>query len=54
MEAVLALVEDRRITTPQPLHVLYHSKIEEAFRYIQGGQNAGRTVLEGMMMTVSG
>ena len=46
MEAVLALFEENRITTPRPLHIFSNSKIEEAFRYIQGGQNTGKTILE--------
>ena len=46
MEAILALVSDGQIRAPQPLHVYSNSRIEEAFRYLQGGKNTGKTIVE--------
>ena len=46
MEAILALVDDRQIRAPQPLHVYSNSQIEEAFRYLQSGKNTGKTIVE--------
>ena len=46
MEAVLALARDDKIGTAKPLHVYNNSQIEEAFRYLQGGKNTGKTILE--------
>ncbi|KAL8894713.1 MAG: hypothetical protein Q9192_004102 [Flavoplaca navasiana] len=45
--AVSDLLNDvRPITTPEPLHVFPVSRIEEAFRFMQTGQNDGKTVVE--------
>lgn len=46
MEIVLKLVKDNKIGTPQPLHIYNNSEIEKSFRYLQGGKNTGKTVLE--------
>ena len=46
MEAVMAMVRDKHITAPQPLHIYSNSRIEEAFRYLQSGKNTGKTVVE--------
>lgn len=46
MQSILALAGDGRIGAPQPLHVYRTSEIEEAFRYLQGGKNTGKTVVE--------
>lgn len=46
MEAILALLGDGQIRTPQPLHIYSNSQIEEAFRYLQSGKNTGKTVVE--------
>lgn len=45
--AVSDLLSDTSpITTPEPLHVYPVSRIEEAFRFMQTGQNDGKTVVE--------
>ncbi|KAL8891066.1 MAG: hypothetical protein Q9215_001837 [Flavoplaca cf. flavocitrina] len=45
--AVSDLLSDvRPITTPEPLHVYPVSRIEEAFRFMQTGQNDGKSVVE--------
>ena len=46
VEAVMAMVRDKHITAPQPLHIYSNSRIEEAFRYLQSGKNTGKTVVE--------
>ena len=46
MEAVMAMVRDKHIAAPQPLHIYSNSRIEEAFRYLQSGKNTGKTVVE--------
>ena len=46
MEAVLVLVREGKIGAPQPLHLYKNSQFKEAFRYLQGGLNTGKTILE--------
>ena len=46
VEAVLALVREEKIGAPQPLHLYRNTQFKEAFRYLQGGQNTGKTILE--------
>ncbi|KAL9121038.1 MAG: hypothetical protein Q9187_002404 [Circinaria calcarea] len=46
MRTVMGLFENKKITTPHPLHVYPSSQFLEAFRYLQGGKNTGKTVIE--------
>ena len=46
MSAVMALVTKGKIRPPHPLHIYDCSRIEEAFRYLQGGKNTGKTIIE--------
>ena len=46
MTTVLDLAREGKISTPQPLHVYQASQVEDAFRYLQGGNNTGKTVVE--------
>ena len=46
MQAILTLAESGRIKSPQPLHIFSISNIEGAFRYLQGGTNTGKTIVE--------
>ena len=46
MTTVLDLAREGKISAPQPLHVYQASQVEDAFRYLQGGNNTGKTVLE--------
>ena len=46
MRSVMALVAEGNIRPPQPLHIYDCSRIEEAFRYLQGGKNTGKTIIE--------
>ena len=46
MEAGLAMLRDKHVMAPQPLHIYSNSRIEEAFRYLQSGKNTGKTVVE--------
>ncbi len=46
MEAILALANDKKICCPSPLHLYSNARLEEAFRYLQGGQNTGKTILQ--------
>ncbi|KAL4911017.1 hypothetical protein BDW74DRAFT_172471 [Aspergillus multicolor] len=40
------LIEERQVTPPRPIHVYPVSEVEQAFRYLQGGKNTGKTVIE--------
>ncbi|KAF2864665.1 hypothetical protein BDV95DRAFT_508906 [Massariosphaeria phaeospora] len=40
------LVVQKRVQVPQPLHVYGVGKVEDAFRYMQSGQNSGKIVVE--------
>ncbi|PLB48691.1 hypothetical protein P170DRAFT_358230 [Aspergillus steynii IBT 23096] len=40
------LIAQGKLRAPQPLHVYGVAEIEKAFRYLQGGQNTGKTVIE--------
>lgn len=46
MEAILVLANDKKIRCPSPLHLYSNSRLEEAFRYLQGGKNTGKTILQ--------
>ena len=46
LKAVMALLEDARISTPQPLHVYKLSELEKAFRSMQSGKHIGKVVVE--------
>lgn len=46
MKEVMALVGSGKIGPPQPLHIYENSRVEEAFRYLQGGKNTGKAILE--------
>ncbi|KAI0197537.1 polyketide synthase PksD [Astrocystis sublimbata] len=39
------LAESGKIRCPDPLHVYGINEVEDAFRYVQNGKNAGRTVI---------
>lgn len=45
-QKVLALAERGKIHVPQPLHIYSVSQLEEAFRYLQGGRNTGKVVID--------
>lgn len=45
MEAVMSLAHTS-IHSPQPLNVFRVSELESAFRFLQSGKNAGKTVIE--------
>ncbi|RDW93799.1 type I polyketide synthase [Aspergillus mulundensis] len=40
------LIADHQVTPPRPIHVYPVSEVEQAFRYLQGGKNTGKTVIE--------
>lgn len=42
----LATTQPGRIHPPEPLHIYRVSQIEEAFRFLQSGKNAGKAVIE--------
>lgn len=46
MEVVIALLKGSKVGVSQPLHIYSISRLEEAFRYLQGGKNTGKTVIE--------
>lgn len=46
LKAVMALLEDARISTPQPLHVYKLSDLERAFRSMQSGKHIGKVVVD--------
>lgn len=46
MNSVMDLVAAKKITVPRPLNVYRSSELQEAFRYLQGGKNTGKTVVE--------
>ena len=46
MTTVLDLARESQISSPRPLHVYQASQVEDAFRYLQGGTNTGKTILE--------
>lgn len=46
MEAVMALLEDKRISTPQPSQIYDNSRLEEAFRSLQSEESMGKSVVE--------
>lgn len=46
MQSILSLAQCGRISPPKPLHVYNMSQVEEAFRYLQGGRNTGKSILK--------
>ncbi|KAI4218728.1 MAG: hypothetical protein LQ349_008594 [Xanthoria aureola] len=46
MEAVISLATDFAIKAPEPLNVFRVSDVESAFRFLQSGRNAGKTVIK--------
>lgn len=44
--AVMDLVVTKKLCAAQPLHIYPVSEVEAAFRYMQGGKNTGKTVVE--------
>lgn len=46
LQAVMALMEYKKLFIPQPLHIYSVSEIEEAFRYMQTGKNTGKSVVK--------
>ncbi|KAL4993410.1 hypothetical protein BDV10DRAFT_199663 [Aspergillus recurvatus] len=45
-EEIGSLMAGHTVTPPRPIHVYPVSEIEQAFRYLQSGQNTGKTVIE--------
>ncbi|MCJ1358943.1 MAG: hypothetical protein MMC33_008943 [Icmadophila ericetorum] len=46
MDAVMKLFRDGKLSAPQPLHIYSNTQLEDAFRYLQGGKNTGKTVVK--------
>lgn len=46
MEAVISLATGFTIKPPKPLNIYRVSEVESAFRFLQSGKNAGKTVVE--------
>lgn len=46
LNIILGLVMAKKLRAPQPLHVYKISELEQAFRFMQSGQNDGKIVLE--------
>ncbi|KAL8654095.1 MAG: hypothetical protein Q9210_001723 [Variospora velana] len=46
MEAVISLATGSTIKPPQPVNVSKVSEVESAFRFLQSGTNAGKTIIE--------
>jgi len=46
MQSVMKLVASGEVRVPQPLHIYRSSELQEAFRFLQGGKNTGKTVVE--------
>ncbi|KAI9892063.1 MAG: Type I Iterative PKS [Vezdaea aestivalis] len=46
MKEVMNLAHHNKIVSPQPIHTYPYSKLEEAFRFMQGGTHMGKIVLE--------
>jgi len=44
--AVMDLVKKKKLCAAKPLHVYPVSEVKQAFRYMQGGKNTGKTVVE--------
>lgn len=42
----MATADPPRVHSPMPLHVFRSSDVESAFRFLQSGKNAGKTVIE--------
>ncbi|EPE26975.1 Thiolase-like protein [Glarea lozoyensis ATCC 20868] len=45
-EAIVSLLFEGKIQPSRPLHIYGISEVEDAFRYLQGGKNTGKTVVE--------
>ena len=46
IQSILNLAKSGQIKSSQPLHIFSISDIQGAFRYIQGGTNTGKTIVE--------
>ena len=46
LQAVMSLLATKKLRLPQPFRTFKISKIEEALRYLQSGQNSGKVVVE--------
>ena len=46
LKDVMRLYEAGKISVPEPLHVFPASKVEEAYRFMQGGKSKGKIVVE--------
>ncbi|KAI9842656.1 MAG: Type I Iterative PKS [Sclerophora amabilis] len=46
LASAMTLVADKKLRIVQPLHIYGISEVENAFRYMQGGKNTGKTVVE--------
>ncbi|KAL8893510.1 MAG: hypothetical protein Q9192_005191 [Flavoplaca navasiana] len=46
METVISMATESTIKPPEPLNVFRVSEVESAFRFLQSGTNAGKTVIE--------
>lgn len=46
MAETMKLVVENSLQPPRPLHVFQTSEVEKAFRFLQSGKNAGKTVIE--------
>lgn len=46
LKQVNELIGMGRVQVPQPVHVYGVSRMEDAFRYVQSGQNTGKTIVE--------
>lgn len=45
-EAIMTLMAEKKLRVPLPFRTFKASQIEDAFRYLQSGQNAGKVVVE--------
>ena len=46
LAGVMSLVSTGKLRSSRPLHTYQASRVEEAFRFLQGGKNSGKTVVE--------
>lgn len=46
LKDVMEMLQNGKVTAPQPLHIYKASQVEEAFRYMQSGKNMGKIVVE--------
>lgn len=45
LEKVMGLIAQRKVCGPMPVHLYPISRVEKAFRHIQGGTNTGRIIM---------